>query len=154
MSYVDEAHSRDLRVVPYTINQADAVRDAAAAGVDALITDDPLMALRTLDTEPAAVELTPLAKKLARVRRKRRLPVRVSTDERATVELVARLGGRRVGRRTVEFDSAGKRRVVLRVSRRGAKAMKGEDRVKVRLVAKTLDVAGNAGKTRATARLR
>jgi len=152
--YVDEAHSRGLRVVPYTINQRDAVADAAEAGVDALITDDPLMALRTLDTEPAAVTLRPLAKKLSRVRRTRRLPVRVSTDEPATVELTARLGRKRVARRAVELDAPGRKRVVLRINRAGRKAMRGEDRVKVRLVAKTRDIAQNAGTARATARLR
>ena len=152
--YVDEAHSRGLRVVPYTINQRDAVADAAEAGVDALITDDPLMALQTLDTEPAAVTLRPLAKKLSRVRRTRRLPVRVSTDEPATVELTARLGRKRVARRAVELDAPGRKRVVLRINRRGRKAMRGEDRVKVRLVAKTRDIAQNAGTARATTRLR
>ena len=88
------------------------------------------------------------------MRRTRRLPVRVSTDEPATVELTARLGRKRVARRAVELDAPGRKRVVLRINRAGRKAMRGEDRVKVRLVAKTRDIAQNAGTARATARLR
>jgi glycerophosphoryl diester phosphodiesterase len=47
-AYVRLAHSRGLRVVPYTIDTRRAVRAVAAAGVDALITDDPTMARRAL----------------------------------------------------------------------------------------------------------
>jgi glycerophosphoryl diester phosphodiesterase len=46
--YMSQARSMGRRVVPYTLNSAGDVRAAAALGVDALITDDPLMAQRTL----------------------------------------------------------------------------------------------------------
>ena len=46
--YVTKAHSKGLRVVPYTIDKAADVRAAAAAGVDALISNDPLRARRVL----------------------------------------------------------------------------------------------------------
>jgi len=46
--YVARAHSKGLRVVPYTIDKAVDIRAAAAAGVDALITNDPLRARRVL----------------------------------------------------------------------------------------------------------
>ncbi len=42
------AHAAGAKVVPYTLDTADEVRAAQAAGVDALITDDPSMARRTL----------------------------------------------------------------------------------------------------------
>jgi glycerophosphoryl diester phosphodiesterase len=152
-AYVERAHGSDLKVVPYTLNQPKDVTEAAKMGVDALITDDPLMALRTLDTEPAAVKLRALARKIAKVRRKRKLAVRVSTDEAATVKLVARLKRKVLGRRTVEFDDAGKDRVVIELTRKGRRALKGRDDAKVKLLAKTTDLAGNRGKVRASAPL-
>ena len=42
------AHSLGQRVVPYTLNEPGEVRQAAALGVDAVITDDPAMARRNL----------------------------------------------------------------------------------------------------------
>ena len=47
-AYVQAAHAAGVKVVPYTLDTADEVRAAQAAGVDALITDDPSMARRTL----------------------------------------------------------------------------------------------------------
>jgi glycerophosphoryl diester phosphodiesterase len=46
--YVRRAHAEKLRVAPYTLNTATEVRAAARAGVDAVISDDPLGAARTL----------------------------------------------------------------------------------------------------------
>ena len=45
---VRRAHDHGLRVMTYTLNEPAAIRDAAAAGVDVIITDDPSMAQRTL----------------------------------------------------------------------------------------------------------
>jgi glycerophosphoryl diester phosphodiesterase len=42
--YVAEAHGLGLKVVPYTIDDGEGVRGAAAIGVDALISNDPQMA--------------------------------------------------------------------------------------------------------------
>ena len=47
-AYVQEAHALGRKVVPYTLNRAAEVTAAAAAGVDALITDDPMMARKAL----------------------------------------------------------------------------------------------------------
>lgn len=47
-AYVDRAHGRGLKVVPFTLDKAADVVAARAAGVDALITDDPAMARRAL----------------------------------------------------------------------------------------------------------
>ena len=144
-AYVERAHAQGLKVVPYTINQAEAVAEAAKIGVDALITDDPLMALQTLDTEPAVVELVPLTKRLARARRTRRLRIEVSSNEAATVALTARSRGKRIGRRTLTFEEAGEQRARMRIRRPGRR---------VRIVARSVDLARNEGKTRAVARLR
>jgi hypothetical protein len=51
--YVGRAHSMGLDVAPFTLNAATDVRTASQAGVDALITDDPLMAGRALGRRPA-----------------------------------------------------------------------------------------------------
>jgi glycerophosphoryl diester phosphodiesterase len=47
-AYVSRAHDRGLRVVPYTLDSRAAVRAAARAGVDEIITNDPTMARRAL----------------------------------------------------------------------------------------------------------
>jgi len=50
--YVSRAHGMGLDVVPFTLNTVSAVRAARSAHVDALITDDPLMAARALGLRP------------------------------------------------------------------------------------------------------
>jgi len=45
---VQAAHAAGVKVVPYTLDTAGEVRAARAAGVDALITDDPTMARKVL----------------------------------------------------------------------------------------------------------
>jgi glycerophosphoryl diester phosphodiesterase len=47
-AYVKTAHKAKRKVIPYTLNSRAAVRQAKAAKVDALITDDPAMARRAL----------------------------------------------------------------------------------------------------------
>ena len=47
-SDVDQAHLFGLKVVPWTIDTPQGIRDAAAAGVEAVITNDPVMAKRAL----------------------------------------------------------------------------------------------------------
>jgi len=46
--YVARAHSNGLKVVPFTLDAAADIRAAAGAGVDALITNEPLRARRVL----------------------------------------------------------------------------------------------------------
>ena len=47
-SDVARAHAAGVKVVPWTVDTADDVRAVAAAGADALITNDPVMARRAL----------------------------------------------------------------------------------------------------------
>ena len=47
-AFVRRAHRAGRKVVPYTLNSRRAVRTARRIGVDALITDDPVMARRAL----------------------------------------------------------------------------------------------------------
>jgi glycerophosphoryl diester phosphodiesterase len=150
-AFVERAHGRKLKVVPYTINQAPDVAAAAKAGVDAVITDDPLMALKTLDTEPARFKVEVLSRKLRRVRRRGKLRVQVSSNEPVTAELTARLRRMVIGARTITFDEAGRRTFGLRVDRG---LLKGRKRARLKLVATTRDLALNRGRVRVRAALR
>jgi glycerophosphoryl diester phosphodiesterase len=49
---VRRAHEHGLAVMAYTLNEPAAVRDACAAGVDVIITDDPAVARRALAALP------------------------------------------------------------------------------------------------------
>jgi glycerophosphoryl diester phosphodiesterase len=51
--YVRRAHSMDLDVAPFTLNERADVRAARRAGADVVITDDPLMAARAMGMRPA-----------------------------------------------------------------------------------------------------
>jgi glycerophosphoryl diester phosphodiesterase len=51
-AFVRDAHRVDRLVAPYTLNRRADVRAAGRAGVDAVITDDPLMAARALGLRP------------------------------------------------------------------------------------------------------
>jgi glycerophosphoryl diester phosphodiesterase len=153
-AYVDRAHSQELRVVPYTINQREDVKAAAEAGVDALITDDPLMALKTLDTTAPRVRFKALSTKLAAVRRRGRLPVRVTSNEPATVALNGRLAGKALGGKEIRFKAAGSRKVVFRLRRSLRRALRTKRAAKVIITAKWRDLALNDGNSRVIARLR
>jgi glycerophosphoryl diester phosphodiesterase len=48
--YVDHAHSLGLKVIPWTVNDADAMREVIAYGVDGIITDYPTL-LRSVMAE-------------------------------------------------------------------------------------------------------
>jgi hypothetical protein len=50
--YVRRAHDTALHVAPFTLDAAADVRAARQARVDAVITDDPLMAARALGLRP------------------------------------------------------------------------------------------------------
>src|SRR5918998_1546201 len=50
--YVRRAHGMDLDVAPFTLDAREDVRAARAAGVDAGITDDPMMAARGMGLRP------------------------------------------------------------------------------------------------------
>ena len=59
---IADAHARGLRVVPYTIDARDDIAAAVTAGVDELITNDPLLARRTegeLEGKPAPIPPPP-----------------------------------------------------------------------------------------------
>ena len=151
--YVEQAHASGIKVVPYTINQAEDVRAAAAAGVDALITDDPLMALKTLDTKAPRITFKVLRTKLAAVRRTGKLPVRVTANEAATVALNASVAGKALGSKDLRFREAGSRKVTFRLKRSVRRALRDAETAKAVLKGKWRDLAQNAGSGRKITRL-
>jgi glycerophosphoryl diester phosphodiesterase len=152
--YVDQAHASGIRVVPYTLDSSADVAAAAQARVDALITDDPLMALKTLDKTPPVVRFKLLRTKIRRVRSAGKLRVRVTASEAATVAMNASVAGKRAGVAELNFDRAGSRKATLRLSRAARRALKGRRTAKVVLKAKSRDIAQNGGSTRAVTRLK
>lgn len=62
---VSDAHHAGLRVVPWTLDDADKVKAATSLGVDAVITNDPQMArtaVRQVTPKPAAIPKAPSLK--------------------------------------------------------------------------------------------
>ncbi len=51
--FINRAHQSNLPVLVYTVNEAADIQALARAGVDGIITDDPLMAVQALDQFPA-----------------------------------------------------------------------------------------------------
>ena len=56
-SDIQRAHGLGVKVVPWTIDTTDGIRAAAAAGADAVITNDPVLARRALGLPDAAIPL-------------------------------------------------------------------------------------------------
>ena len=72
--YVRRAHAAGKEVVPYTFNEADEVREAVEAGVDAVIANDVIVAQRVIygtDCPAARLREAKLRRDLARARARR-----------------------------------------------------------------------------------
>jgi len=65
--FVADSHRARHRVAPYTLNDRAQVKAAGRAGVDAVITDDPLMAAGALGLRPATTLRAKLTRRGARV---------------------------------------------------------------------------------------
>jgi hypothetical protein len=131
---VGQAHALGLKVVPWTLNRPDEVKAAAAAGVDALITDDPVMARVALGLpapasrsgaapprRPARVRVRGLA---ARVRvRRGTFTVRVRTTGAVRRRLVAVRAGRALATGRLSASRAGAWPVRLRLTAAGRRAL-------------------------------
>ena len=152
--YVDDAHERGLKVVPYTINQREDVLAAAEAGVDALITDDPLMAMKVLDTKAPRITFEVLRTRLAAVRRTGKLPVRVTSNEASKVAFNVRLVGKGLGSKELRFREAGSRKVTFRLKRSVRRALRDREAAKAVLTGKWTDLALNVGTGRKVTHLR
>lgn len=98
---VDQAHALGIKVVPWTVDTPDAVRAVAAAGAEAVITNDPVMARQALGLPlelAAPVAPVPAAPAL---RTPRRLRACGSAPGAARILVNARTGSCRTGRAVV-----------------------------------------------------
>jgi glycerophosphoryl diester phosphodiesterase len=66
-AFVRQAHRLGLSVAPYTLNTRAQVRAAGRAGVDAVITDDALMAARALGLRPVRAMRAGLRRRAGRI---------------------------------------------------------------------------------------
>ena len=163
--YVRRAHGLGLKVVPYTLNAAEQVKEAARIGVDALITDDVVMARRALgrpEPPPDAGASRPVvegaapAARLLRLRRSLRvalrrgwLTLRVRSSEPATVEL----DGVLVVRRAVRVRG-GTTRVAVRLTRAARRTLRHRRAAMVRVAGRAVFAGGGAAAISAAVRLR
>jgi plastocyanin len=90
--------------------------------------------------------------KASKLARSRRIPVVATVDERADLVLTAFVGRTKVGSAKVELFPGTPTDVVVRVSRRGARALRSGRKLTLRAVA--TDAAGNAGRGSLARRLR
>ena len=153
--YVAGAHAAGLRVAPYTLDTAAGVRAAAASGVDAVITNDPVLARRALGrpdplqpgaTRLAKVGVRVLTRRLRNARRHGTVRVRVTTDmPLARLDLVVRRGRARIGRHVRTSLRKRTRVISIKVPRR---------RLGGRSARLTVTASGGLTPVRASARLR
>jgi glycerophosphoryl diester phosphodiesterase len=94
-AFVREAHRLDRLVAPYTLNERAQVKAAGRARVDALITDDPLMAAGALGLRPVRALHVRLTRRAGRVEvsGRLRLPAGVSPRKGCTGVVTLRLLG-------------------------------------------------------------
>ena len=102
---------------------------------------------RPTDRTAPRISLRILDSRLSRVRRRRALRARVTTSERATVTLTARVGRTRVATGRVELSAAGSKTARLRLTRAGRRKLAGLRRARISLRASGKDPAGNVGRS-------
>lgn len=124
-STVASARAAGRRIVPYTLNRAEQIREAAALGLDAVITDDPAMARRALGgagpTGGGPSGRTCRSRRVVVIRVRRPAPRRIRSV-RARVDrgrVTVRRRGRGVPRVRVDLrgEPAGRARVRILVVR-------------------------------------
>jgi plastocyanin len=96
-----------------------------------------------LDTKAPTTRLKIRRVKPGSAARSGRLKVKVTVDEAATETLVAKLGRRRIAKKTVKFSAAGTKTVRMKLTRKGRRALRNRRRAKVSLRATAVDAAGN-----------
>lgn len=145
--FMAQARAAGLKVVPYTLDTVEDVRAAAAAGVDALITDDLPLARRALGLPAGPKPLSPAARSKAAQPRaevavsgvprsprqvaKRGLAVVLRASRATRARVTVRYAGRTVARRTVAFRTAGTRRATLKLSSPARRSLRGKSSAKL-----------------------
>jgi uncharacterized repeat protein (TIGR01451 family)/CSLREA domain-containing protein len=130
---------------------AEAVPGDESATATVQVSDPPVPPVVDTRAPLLAVALAP-GQRARRAARKRRLKVRVTTDEACTGAVEARRGKRRLKRVIGRVFPIGTATVNLKLSKGAARRIRGARRVKLRLACS--DAAGNAGAAQRTAALR
>ena len=104
--------------------------------------------------EAPSLGLRVLDARLSRIQRRRALPVRVQTDEAATVRITARRGRTTFAKGAAKLRAAGSRTVRLKLTPAGRRLVRQASRVRVSISARAEDAAGNAGTKKVAATLR
>jgi len=134
-AFVERAHGRGLKVVPYTLNTPEEVLAAAAAGVEAVITDDIPMARAALglgsiappvmaSPPSSSPRLTLSSRSLRVVRRQGGLAARLSGPAAARAVVTVRLGRVVVARGTIVLRAAGRRSALIRLTPAGRRVLR------------------------------
>jgi plastocyanin len=105
------------------------------------------------DTTSPTVSLKVSKVKLSALRKKGKLPVKVTVSEGATVFLAANVGKTSIASGKATFDKAGSKTVTLKLSSAGRKALKKKKSAKVAVDASASDAAGNKGAGSGSAKL-
>ncbi len=164
---VERAHGYGLKVVPYTIDDPEQIKEAARIGVDALITDDPVTARRALGRpdppaeggRPSGGDAAPAPRQTASLRRGRRslrLAVRrgwITLRVRATAPARVTLRGRGLRPRTRDVR-AGTSRVALRLTKKTRRTLRTRRAATLRVTGRAVFANGEAARLRAVVRLR
>ena len=106
------------------------------------------------DTRPPSLRMKVLDRRMSRVRRKRALRVRVTSDEAASIRLTARAKGKKLAAGAGKLARRGSVTVRLRLTRAGKRLVKRSRRLRVSIVATARDAAGNSDTPRTRATLR
>jgi len=110
------------------------------------------------DGEGPAIEVQVLDSKLSDVRKAGILRVAVTVDEASSmaVSASAKIDGEKakLGKASHDFDQTGSHVMEIKLSKSGKSALRGEDKVKVRISAKAEDTAGNKSSAKDKATLR
>ena len=104
------------------------------------------------DTTAPSVTLAVADSRVAKVRRRRALRVKVGISEPATVVLTVRAGRRAIATGTFAIDAA--KTVAVRLSAAGRRAVRKARRLKLSVSAEASDAAGNRATARAARTLR
>jgi glycerophosphoryl diester phosphodiesterase len=138
---VDKAHSLGLKVVPWTLDKAADVKEAATAGVEALITNDPVMAKKALGlpvgVPPAPQPAAPADRARARMLtsrarvRKGAFTLRLRTTGPLNQAVTARSGRARIARGSLSAGRSGTFAVRMQLSRTGSRLLASRGRLVV-----------------------
>jgi plastocyanin len=114
----------------------------------------PPPASASSDTTAPSVTVRVLDTKRAQVRKRRSLQISVATNEPAAVAITARSGGTVVAQGSAKLTKAATRKVTVKLTKAGLKAVKARKPVTIAIAAEAKDSAGNASSATASGRLR